>query len=271
MSKKKRRDGGGKQERRQRRQERRAERRQGGGSNAAQQPSGGGTGTDTPVLDLAAERGELAAKSARLELTEGQELYGEGTWETGGANQGDMVDEYQESNGAAGSSDYAWCGMFVGHNFVKAGIRSEIVRNLVFWSGYRLHEFLESGSYVGTSQAQAGDWWTNHKTAALPAEDEARKTALDGFGPQAGDIALFRPDHSHVGMVTSYDAATGNMELIEGNRGNKVQATAYGTGDDQITYIGRFNDTDYGDAVDADVQNAEDVDVDHGAASGGIT
>ena len=36
-----------------------------------------------------------------------------------------------------------------------------------------------------------------------------RKEALDAFAPQPGDVALFRNDYSHVGMVDSYDPATG--------------------------------------------------------------
>ncbi|MFT4624244.1 MAG: hypothetical protein ACI8PZ_002903 [Myxococcota bacterium] len=82
---------------------------------------------------------------------------------------------------------------------------------------------------------------------------------------------LFRSDYSHVAMVSEYDAATGNLMIIEGNRGDKVQATVYGSGDDQITYISRFNDSDYGEPVNAAVAQAADPSVSHRNVSGAVS
>ena len=55
-----------------------------------------------------------------------------------------------------------------------------------------------------------------------------------------GDILLFRSDWSHVAMVDSYDPETGIIEALEGNSGNRVQATSFGTGFDQITFHRSF-------------------------------
>ncbi|MFT4624243.1 MAG: lysozyme family protein/peptidoglycan hydrolase-like protein with peptidoglycan-binding domain [Myxococcota bacterium] len=71
--------------------------------NPAPQEGGGGVtsgGGAVPTSEgLAGERGALAAKSARMELVEGQGEYGSGTWETGGANQGAMVNESRRPTG----------------------------------------------------------------------------------------------------------------------------------------------------------------------------
>ena len=96
---------------------------------------------------------------------------------------------------------------------------------------------------------------------------------LADFNPQPGDIALFRSDYSHVAMVVGYDKETGELEIMEGNRSNKVQATEYLTGDNQITFLGRFNDSDYepGGKVDSDLAAAKDPAVSHttiGAGAG---
>lgn len=244
---------------------------QGGGQQQGGSTSGG-EDAGPAAEGLSGERGALAAKSARIEYLRGRELHGSGSWETQGANRGPLVDEFKGANRAGGNNSYAWCGMFVGHSYKKAGIREEILRNLVFWSGLRLHKFFTEGSYVATSQARAGSWWKPHQTTSLKGlSGSQRKAALDEFNPQEGDIALFRNDYSHVAIVTGYDSETGELQLIEGNRGNKVQATAYGTGNSEITFLGRFNDSDFGGETDAALNNAKNPSVNHGSASGGST
>ncbi|MCB9743719.1 MAG: peptidoglycan-binding protein [Alphaproteobacteria bacterium] len=244
-------------------------------ASGGQQQQGGSTsgGSDVPATEgTAGERGAMAAKSARIEYLRGRDVHGSGSWETQGTNQGPLVNEFKQSNRAGANSTYAWCGMFVGHNYKKAGIRDEILRNLVFWSGLRLHKFFTEGSYVATSQARAGSWWKPHQTTSLKGlTGSRRKAALDEFGPQEGDIALFRNDYSHVAIVTGYNRETGELQLIEGNRGNKVQATAYGTGDSEITFLGRFNDADFGGETDSALNNAKNPVVNHSGASGGST
>lgn len=232
-------------------------------------------GAPVPETSLSEDRGAAAAKSAALEFQRGVQQHGAGrTWETWGSNKGPLVNEYKQANRAGGNNNsYEWCGMFVGYQFRQAGIRDEILRNLVFWSGLRLHKFFTSGGYVATSQASAGSWWQPHKTVQIgSATGDSRKSLLNGFGPRPGDVALFRSDYSHVAIVSSYNPETGRLELIEGNRGNRVQATLYDTGDNQVTFLGRFNDSDYepGGTVAADVANADMPNVTH-STSGGST
>jgi lysozyme family protein/peptidoglycan hydrolase-like protein with peptidoglycan-binding domain len=206
---------------------------------------------------VADQRGALAARSALMELQAGRQVYGSGTWETRGANQGTYPDKYQSALKAGASSDLPWCGMFVGYNYIQAGIRQEIIDNLVFWSGYRLFQFFQYGKYVGGA-GTAGPWWTRHQTKNLDGlTGQARKDALTAYGPQAGDVVLFHSDHSHVAMVQRYDATTGDLYITEGNSGDKVVSTIYGTSTDDITYIGRFNDADFGTTVNEGVAGAQ--------------
>ncbi|TVQ93605.1 MAG: CHAP domain-containing protein [Deltaproteobacteria bacterium] len=219
---------------------------------------------------LAGERGALAAKSARNEYLRGVAIHGGGTWETNGSNRGPLVDEYMRANFANPADRHAWCGMFVGFQFEKAGIRTEMLRNLVFWSGYRLHIFFTQGKYIG---GQAGNWWQPHQTTDLRRlSGDRRKEAIEAFGPRPGDIVLFRQNFSHVAIVSDYDARTGTLELVEGNRGDRVQATAYDEGDQQLTFLGRFNDSDYepGGSPDQQLVDATDRRVHHGTAVGGV-
>ena len=220
---------------------------------------------------LAGERGALAARSALREFQRGVGVHGSGSWESNGRNRGPLVDAYMQANHASPAQRYAWCGMFVGFQFEKAGIRSDILRGLVFWSGYRLHLFLTQGKYLGNRQP--GPWWQPHQTVDLRGMGRAdRKDAIERFGPAPGDIALFRNNFSHVGVVSRYDARTGTLELVEGNRGDRVQATAYDEGDQQITFLGRFNDSDYepGGAPDAALIEGSTPNVTHRRASGGV-
>ncbi len=230
------------------------------------------TPTDTNYDTLSEERGALAAKSGRLAYTEGKKTHGEGSWESYGSNKGPWVNKFKGANyGGGNDNSYEWCGMYVGYNFARAGVRKEMLKHLVFWSGYRLHLFLTQGKYL---DGKAGSWWTQHKTKSLAGlAGSSRKKALDGFGPQAGDIVLFRSDYSHVAMVDSYDSATGTLNILEGNRSNKVQATAYGDNDSQITFIGRLNDADFepGGEPEQSLVDAKDVKVKHDDATYGST
>ena len=114
------------------------------------------------------------------------------------------------------------------------------------------------------SGRKIGDFWQPHTLLYLNMKDDTkRKDALDAFGPQPGDIVLFRSDYSHVGMVDSYDPSTGQLEILEGNSGNRVQATTHDSGDEKITFIGRFNDSDYGKNVDPELQKEAMPDIKH--------
>ena len=218
-------------------------------------------------LRAASDRGSAAVQGAYRTYLEGVKKHGaDNSWETTGQNRGPLVDEIEEANYA--NHGFQWCGMFIGHSYEKAGIRQEILRNSVFWSGYRLHMFFTKGEYIGS---RAGSWWKTHTTMQIGATTgEKRKQKLDAFAPKPGDVALFRSDYSHVGMVTSYNSDTGDLDIIEGNRGNRVQANIYDSSNGEITFIGRFNASDYGPASDMDkaVTQGPKVNVKHSRRSG---
>jgi hypothetical protein len=218
-------------------------------------------GATVPQKSIAEERGELAIRQARINFLEGQALYEGGSWETLGSNMGPLLQPINESNYASERAGYEWCGMYVGHAFKKAGIRPEILRKLVFWSGYRLHLFFTRG--VDVSARAIGSFWQPHQYLELSRSSERRKQELDDFAPRAGDVVLFKSDYSHVGVVDSYDSETGDLEILEGNSGNRVRASTYGSGEQQISFIGRFNNSDFGSDVDSDLLKKETPDVTH--------
>lgn len=218
-------------------------------------------GGQPPRKTLAKERGELALRQAKLTYTKGREQVGSGSWETRGSNSGHLIDELFKANHAG--SGYEWCGMYVGHAYKKAGIRPEILRSLVFWSGYRLHLFFTRG--VDVSNRAVGSFWQPHQYKDLPLNaGNRRREMLTEFDPKAGDVVLFGPSpFDHVAIVSSFNAETGVLELMEGNSGNRVQATAFGSTYGQISFIGRFNDSDYGGAVDSNLQKSQTPNVSH--------
>lgn len=239
---------------------------------------GGGQGVTPSANPTVAERGELAARAARQMYAEGLETHGTGSWETQGSNWGPLIEELKESNNSANGAwaqGLPWCGMFVGHQYNQVGIREEIMSNLVFWSGLRLHSFFTEGKYVGQSNEGPDSWWQPHQTVDLRNESEEsnRKAMVDSFAPQAGDVVLFRSALDHVAVVSSYDASTGALNLMEGNRSNKVQASVYYPArDTSVAFFGRFNESDFDPAaqVDASVTQTADPLVTHTNASGGI-
>ncbi|MFT5583892.1 MAG: peptidoglycan hydrolase-like protein with peptidoglycan-binding domain/predicted chitinase, partial [Cognaticolwellia sp.] len=239
---------------------------------------GGGQGISPSANPTVAERGELAARAARQMYAEGVEAHGTGSWETQGSNWGPLIEELKESNNADSGSwaqGLPWCGMFVGHQYSKVGIREEIMDHLVFWSGLRLHSFFTEGKYVGQTNEGPDSWWQQHQTVDLRNEssESNRKAMVDGFAPQAGDVVLFRNALDHVAVVSSYDASTGALNLMEGNRSNKVQASVYYPDrDTSVAFFGRFNESDFDPAaqVDASVSQSADPRVTHTNASGAV-
>lgn len=213
---------------------------------------------------VASQRGQTAVKSAYLTDVEGVQRHGEGrSWETTGSSRGPIVDRLAQSNHSRPGEE--WCGMLIGDAYKKAGIRSEVLRRLVFWSGHPLHLFFTQGKYL---ERTFGRWWKPYRTLQLGSiSGQRRKAALDGFQPQPGDVALFRSDYSHAGMITSTDT----LEIIEGNRGSWV--SAYETGDNEHTLIGRFNSSDCApdSSVDRNVLQATTPDVRHDDTVKGFT
>lgn len=238
---------------------------------------GGGQGVTPSANPTVAERGELAARAARQMYAEGLETHGTGSWETQGSNWGPLIEELKESNNSANGSwaqGLPWCGMFVGHQYNQVGIRQEIMNSLVFWSGLRLHAFFTEGKYIGQSNGGPDSWWQPHQTVELRNEsnESNRKAMVDAFAPQAGDVVLFRQALDHVAVVSSYDPGTGALNLMEGNRSNKVQASVYYPArDTSVAFLGRFNESDFDPAaqVDPSVTQTADPRVVHTNASGG--
>lgn len=220
--------------------------------------------------DNAEKRGELAVRQARQTYVKGQSLYGEGSWETQGSNKGPLIKELNQANHSNGSKNYEWCGMYVGHSFEKAGIRPEILKSLVFWSGIRLHLFFTKG--VDINNRKVGDFVKPHQYVRLNSGTEAkRKKAMTDFGPRAGDVVLFKSDYSHVGIVDHYDSKTGELMILEGNSGNRVRATTYDSGDKKISFIGRFNSSDFGKDVDKNLKRSRTPKIDHDDIKSNIT
>ena len=73
-------------------------------------------------------------------------------------------------------------------------------------------------------------------------------------------------------MVDSYDPETGIIEahlkeIVE----TEYKRLPLEQGFDQITFIGRFNDSDYGNSVDGDLLNQRTPDIEHNDRRTGIT
>ena|GEM_PF-6825337 len=218
-------------------------------------------GAQPPKSSLAEQRGELAVRQAKLTYMKGKQQVGAGSWETRGRNSGPLLDEINAANYAG--SGYEWCGMYLGHAYKKAGIRPEILRALVFWSGYRLHLFFTRG--VNVNNRPIGSFWQPHQYKYLPLRGRTnRKKILEDFDPKPGDVVLFGASpYNHVAMVSSYNHETGVLELMEGNSGNRVQATAFGSNFGNISFIGRFNGSDYGGPAASSLRDAKTPNVLH--------
>ena len=215
-----------------------------------------------PDQDLAEERGELAVKQARITYQQGQAIHGNSSWETQGANAGPLLTPLNQANYASGHEGYEWCGMYVGHAHAKAGIRPEILKSNVFWSGYRLYAFFTKG--VDVHNRKIGNFWKPHQYVQITSRSaENRKEALASFAPQAGDIVLFGAGYTHIGIVDHYDSKTGELMILEGNSGNRVRATTFEKGDRRISFIGRFNNSDYGTSVDPTLEKAKTPNIVH--------
>ena len=56
---------------------------------------------------------------------------------------------------------------------------------------------------------------------------------------------------------------TGELMILEGNSGNRVRASTYEKSNKKISFIGRFNDSDYGTNVDKSLEKAPMPEVEH--------
>lgn len=170
-----------------------------------------------------------------------------------GNNRSRRIDQYARSGGMDVGQE--WCGHFTAFQYTSAAKDSglkfsgqmrmhsyEKARSFFLYRNYtdaskatvakdeaRRAKDTEDGSarrYM-TFQGSTGDRFANgqklpHEVYTSPSELPIR----------AGDTALF--SHGHVGMVESYNPATGLLTTIEGNNGNKVARKTYDLNDPAV-------------------------------------
>jgi hypothetical protein len=205
-----------------------------------------------------AERGLCAWHSTRIDFAQGVNEFGQGkSWEKpDGSNRGALVEKHLRA--CEGQPGYAWCGCFVGYNYVMAGFDTESRLRAdwnatgkeedlitIFLSSIRLqYYFLKSGSPHVT--------FATRDAATRPKNRAECKDWLDKylapFAPQPGDVLLIHTskDYSHVGMVASYDPRSYELVTYEGNIKNRAGAFRWDLADPsmngyyRINMIGRF-------------------------------
>lgn len=170
-----------------------------------------------------------------------------------GRNRGARVDEYARTAGMSRGGE--WCGYFTGFNYTQAARESGVE----FSGQHRLHSYQKARSYflyrnytdasratvdrneaLRQTHAEQGserrfmtfDGSTGDRYAdarRLPHETYTRHQDLP---IRPGDTALF--SHGHVGMVESYDPASGRLTTLEGNVGDRVQRRTYDLSDPAV-------------------------------------
>ena len=131
-----------------------------------------------------ASTSKLAELAVSIAVQEAQR----GVFEDNNDNRGDRIDEYQAASGALGQ---AWCLKFVQWCF-------------------------------GQAAAQLGVKVPFPKIYAVPAfRTWAAREKLFVVGPPIrGDVIVFDPPRSHVGLVTGSVSSTGIVPTVEGNTWN---------------------------------------------------
>ncbi|MDP2342335.1 MAG: peptidoglycan-binding domain-containing protein [Deltaproteobacteria bacterium] len=170
-----------------------------------------------------------------------------------GNNRSARIDQYAKSGGMNAGQE--WCGHFTAFNYTTAA-KGE---GLKFSGQDRMHSYQKARSYFMYSNYTDNKPATKAKDAALReshvADGSARRymtfpgSTGDRYASQnklpheviaspqdmplrAGDTALF--SHGHVGLVESYNPATGLLTTIEGNSGNKVARRTYDLNDPAV-------------------------------------
>jgi peptidoglycan hydrolase-like protein with peptidoglycan-binding domain len=170
-----------------------------------------------------------------------------------GNNRSARIDQYAKSGGMGVGQE--WCGHFTAFNYTTAAKGD----GLKFSGQDRMHSYQKARSYFMYSNYTDNKPATKAKDAALreqhTADGSARRymtfpgSTGDRYASQnklpheviaspqdmplrAGDTALF--SHGHVGLVESYNPATGLLTTIEGNSGNKVARRTYDLNDPAV-------------------------------------
>jgi len=192
--------------------------------------------------------------SARREISRGITQHGKGQpWEVPSrSNRGPVIDDYLRTVSGVASAA-AWCGIFQGYNYIKAGFKTEgeipaawtpdgrpMGRKTIFLSASRLMlYFTKSGCKHLILPAK--DASSRPKTRAECAAWLAAN--LNPFAPVPGDLVLFdtAKQYSHVGMIASYDPATFELTTYEGNLSDRASAWRWDLADPSATGFYRVN------------------------------
>lgn len=221
--------------------------------------------TDVTWEEKTATVGQLAVELARSEFLAGWSSEGGVTnggrngWENDGSNRGEFPSYYQDQVQTYGRDNGAeWCTSFAGHTYGRLGFQyntdtSAANARSIFWSGYRLNHWAETGQTNSGTQltpdartvdqgTEGSGYVDNEAWADLRAglqgarTPEARQVATTDFmarqgTPQPGDIMVLGRDNdyrnnskSHTVMVERYDAENQVIYTIEGNAGNAVSS-----------------------------------------------
>lgn len=217
--------------------------------------------TDITWEEKTATIGQLSVEIARSEFLAGWSneggvnAGGRNGWENDGGNLGTFPSYYQDQVRTYGRSSGAeWCTSFAGHTYGRLGFQynqdvSQDNARSIFWSGYRLNHWAQTGqTNTGTQltpdartvdRGEEGnafvDNWETLRTGLQAAKTpEAKQVATTDFitrngAPQAGDIMVLGNNNdyrgnskSHTVMVERYDAENQVIYTIEGNAGHAV-------------------------------------------------
>lgn len=196
------------------------------------------TPASRPPASVLAARLAGAMDHARAELALGVR-------ESGGANRGPRVDLYARTAGMGVGGE--WCGYFASFCYTQAAKDAGVqfagqqqlhsVQKARAWFLYRLMQDWTAARLAAweqtraahraqggtrrflTLQGSSGDAFAS--SAGLPHHVFARYQELPLV---AGDYVLWT---GHMGLVESWDAATGRLVTIEGNTGDRVARHTY--------------------------------------------
>ncbi len=202
-------------------------------------PAGGAPTPSTPPVSGLAARLAGAMDHARAELALGVR-------ETGGANRGPRVDLYARTAGMGVGGE--WCGYFASFCYTQAAKDA----GAQFAGQQQLHSvqkarawFLYRSYTLDWTAARLAAWEqtraTHRAQGATRRFMTLRGSTGDGFASSAGlphdvfgrfqELPLVAGDYvlwsGHMGLVESWDAATGRLVTIEGNTSDRVARRTY--------------------------------------------
>lgn len=180
----------------------------------------------------------MAPQQARIQ----QQIVATGLqeWKTGvretSSNRSSRINQYAAN--AKFGPGYEWCGFFTAWNYSSAGFKYpenfasyQKARDFFLYRSFTsrdpgLHRQLDqlrlsqqaSGSsrqYFIMQESPTYDYVRDHSKYYGHVNLAAMTHSWQSLPIQPGDVALF--SHGHVGLVVSYDRASGRLETVEGN------------------------------------------------------